>query len=304
LRRAVSLVPSATDTVVALGAAGSLVGISADCDQPDASSPLPVVTRPVIDPSVAGVDPSAVDAAVREQLASGALLYDLDVARVVALAPDVVFAQDSCSVCALPSSEVVAALSRLGVSCDVVSLDPVSLEDVLATFAVVGGALGAEEAGVALEEACRRRLGALGGRAAGAGAGAGGGRPRVLVLDWVDPPFVAGNWVPDLVRAAGGDPLLAAGGPSRQVSWDEALSSRPDVVVVAACGVDLAAGAAAALETGRRFKGARVIAFDGRVWFSRPGPRLVEGAEALAAWLSGARPTGGVTSIEITEAVR
>jgi len=254
----------------------------------------------MIDPALAAADPAGVDAAVREQLAGGGLLYELDVDTVVSLAPDVVFAQDSCSVCALPSTAVVAALGRLGLACEVVSLDPSDLEGVLATFPVVGRAVGLEWAGMALETACRRRLGALAGGGGGAGA-----RPRVLVLDWVDPPFVAGNWVPDLVRLAGGEPQLAtAGSPSRQITWDEASSSQPDVVVVAACGLDLGTAIPAAAEARAQLGSARVIAFDGRVWFSRPGPRLVEGAEALAAWLAGTRPSGGADSIEITEGNR
>jgi iron complex transport system substrate-binding protein len=319
VRRAVSLVPSATDTAIALGAGGALVGISADCDQPEPASPRPVVTRPMIDPAAAADDPAGVDAAVRLQLAAGGLLYELDVDQVVALAPDVVFAQDSCSVCALPSSEVVAVLSRVGLACDVVSLDPADLEGVLATFPLVGRALGLEGAGMELEATCRARLDALG----GAGSRAGGSaeadgprsdgdvsdshapRPRVLVLDWVDPPFVAGNWVPDLVKLAGGEPVLAAAGaPSRQISWEEASSCQPELVVVAPCGLDLEAATPAAVEASEHLGAARVVAFDGRVWFSRPGPRLVEGAEALAAWLCGAQPTSGVTSIEITEANR
>jgi iron complex transport system substrate-binding protein len=143
----------------------------------------------------------------------------------------------------------------------------------------------------------------------------------VLVLDWVEPLFVAGNWVPDLVRAAGGEPALSVSGhPSRRISLDELEACRPDLIVVAPCGLDLETARRQAEELGRslrigrlsRASGpreadaaetvVRIIAFDGRVWFSRPGPRLVEGAEALAAWLAGAAPSGDVTSIEITEA--
>jgi iron complex transport system substrate-binding protein len=319
---AVSLVPSATDIVVALGAGALLVGLSADCDQPDARAPLPVVTRPMIDPSTAALDPSGVDATVRAQMAAGGLLYSLDVDLMAALAPDVVFAQDECSVCALPSSEVVSVLAQRGVTCEMVSLDPVDLEGVLSSFAVVGRALGLAAEGAALEASCRARLGQLAGSGgprgtSGADAGsrdAGGQRrPRVVVLDWVDPPFVAGNWVPDLVRIAGGEPLLArAGGPSRESSVDELCGCDAEVVVVAPCGLDLAAARLGAMglsevlhehpDAGAAHLQPRIIAFDGRIFFSRPGPRLVEGAEALAAWLTGGAPRGDVTSIEITEA--
>jgi iron complex transport system substrate-binding protein len=331
MRSAVSLVPSATDILVALGAGELLVGISADCDQPDPAAPRPVVTRPMIDPALAAVDPSGVDASVREQMAAGGLLYTLDVDLIATLAPDVVFAQDECSVCALPSSEVRAVLARRGVSCEIVSLDPVDLEGVLSTFSVVGQALGLDAEGAALEAACRARLGRLAG--GDARAAATRSRPRVVVLDWVDPPFVAGNWVPDLVRAAGGEPLLGQSGtPSRQSSLETISTCGAEVMVVAPCGLDLeaaghgawtlrgvlgeraklTAGAARAetspgtgtAEADRGGPLPRIIAFDGRLWFSRPGPRLVEGAEALAAWLAGAAPSGDVTSIEITGATR
>jgi iron complex transport system substrate-binding protein len=342
-------VPSATDIVVALGAGASLLGISADCDQPDPNNPRPVVTRPLIDPAVAALDPSGVDAAVREQMAGGGLLYSLDVDTIVALAPDVVFAQDECSVCALPSSEVLAALARRDLACEIVSLDPVDLEGVLSSLSVVGRALGLADEGAALEAACRERLDRLdgGGRggtvgevgvkdavggpmdsvgggmdAVGGGdATAAGRRQRVLVLDWVDPLFVAGNWVPDVVRAAGGEPLLAlAGSPSRQISIDDLEACRPDLIVVAPCGLDLEAaqqsaeGLRLALSKRQTSSGkvsdvagggriaVRMVAFDGRLWFSRPGPRLVEGAEALAAWLAGTAQPGDATSIEISEA--
>jgi iron complex transport system substrate-binding protein len=321
VRRAVSLVPSATDIVVALGGSSCLVGLSADCDQPDASTPIPVVTRALIPASLAVSDPAGVDATVRSQLSEGGQLYELDTRAIVALAPEVLFAQDSCSVCALPSSEVVAALRLVpGAECTVVSLDPQDLDAVLSSFSVVGAALGgaAVDAGAALEAASRARLAALG--AGGGGVGLGGvtraaRRPRVLVLDWVDPPFVAGNWVPELVMAAGGEPVLAEPGvPSRAVDPTEVASCGADLVVIAPCGLDLAGAREAARSVrgllggsigevrseGVRVEGVRVVAFDGRVWFSRPGPRLVEGAEALAAWLSGGRPAETI-SIDVTE---
>jgi len=317
VKRAVSLVPSVTDILVALGAGDLLVGISADCDQPVPSDPRPVVTRPMISPAAAAVDPAGVDAAVRQQLGSGGLLYSLDVELVVKLAPEVVFAQDSCAVCALPSSEVVAALADRGLVCDVVSLDPVDLDDVLASFATVARAVGLGNAGAALEAACRLRLAALrptdggvagGGVAGGGVAGggvAGGRRPRIAVLDWVDPLFLAGNWVPDLVRAVGAEPVLyQRGSGSREITLEALAASHPDLVVVAPCGLDLEAASEATeglrgrLAAVEELIGTPVIPVDGRVWFSRPGPRLVDGAEALAAWLAGA--AGGVRRTTVT----
>lgn len=306
VRRAISLVPSATDIVVALGAIESLVGISADCDQPDLAAPRPIVTVPLIDPDRATSNPAGVDAAVKDRITAGGLLYSLDVEQVLALAPDLVFAQDECAVCALPASEVVGVLASAGVRCEVVSLDPRSLDDVLATISTVARHLGIGEAGTALEAACRARLAAL---RAGPGTGGASVRPRVAVLDWVEPLYLAGNWVPDVVWAAGGEPVLAeAGGRSRPIGLDALVATQPDVIVVAPCGLDLDAAIAGgralrrltqdSAELGR----ARFVAFDGRVWFSRPGPGLVDGAEALAAWLSVRRPPGHVRTAEITEA--
>jgi iron complex transport system substrate-binding protein len=294
VKRAVSLVPSATDIIVALGAGDFLVGISADCDQPVPSAPRPVVTRPMISPADAAVDPGGVDAAVRQQLASGGLLYSLDIEQVVKLAPEVVFAQDSCAVCALPSYEVVAALRDRGLDCDVVSLDSVDLDGVLASFSTVARAIGLGDAGGALEAECRLRLAGL---VAGGSETVGGRRPRVAVLDWVEPLFLAGNWVPDLVRAVGAEPVLSDGrSGSHEITVEALAGSRPDLVVVAPCGLDLPASSEAAdglrerLGTLSDLSGTPVIAADGRVWFSRPGPRLVDAAEALAAWLVALRP--------------
>jgi iron complex transport system substrate-binding protein len=302
MKRAVSLVPSATDVIVALGAAASLVGISADCDQPEPGRPLPVVTRPLIDSATARWDAAAVDALVQESVATGQPLYSLDVEQVVALAPDVVFAQDACSVCALPSSEVTGALADIGVNCEVVSIDAVELDEVLGSFSAIGGALGLPGAGAALETSCRERLRDLSERSSDRQ------RPRVAVLDWADPVYLAGNWVPDLVRAAGGEPVLAAGAePSRQVTLEAVAGAEPELVVLAPCGLDLETAMQAGRAFRRRYtatagtKAPPIVAFDGRVWFSRPGPQLVEGAEALAAWLSGAPPAETVRTAAVTQ---
>jgi iron complex transport system substrate-binding protein len=302
--RAVSLVPSATDVLAAIGAASSVVGISADCDQPDPSRHVPVITRPLIEPSASLTDSAGVDSSVRSLVDSGAVLYTLDLDTVVELAPDVIFAQDSCSVCALPSAEVVVALTARGLPADVVSVDPTDLDSVLRSFATIGAGLGAalESAGADLAACFRERLGRL-----APSADAGAARPGVLVLDWIDPPYVAGNWVPDLVAAAGGAPLLTeAGSPSRPVGEAELAKCEPDLIVVAPCGVDLDG----AVQLARRSQwlrsmcartGAKVVAFDGRIWFSRPGPRLVDGAEALAAWLSADSEPALQGTVEITE---
>jgi iron complex transport system substrate-binding protein len=345
-------VPSVTDTIIALGAAECLVGISADCEQPRPGAPVPVVTRPVISPEQAAADPAGVDESVRSLLACGALLYGLEADLLAALEPDVVFGQDSCGVCAIPLSEVADRLRANGRGVEVVSIDPRDLDEVLGSFALVGGALGGEfaEAGEALERQSRQRLVSLSSQLS-----SGAVRPRVLALDWLDPPFLAGNWVPELIYAAGGrDPAggtaaggtaaggTAAGGtaagataagataagatagsgrtelrdgsssetaaPSRESSLEAIAGLQPDWLVVALCGVGLAdavssAGACSWIKSLVR-QGTRVLAADGRIWFSRPGPRLVDGAEALAAWLSGqgvAPSSSDGILLEITE---
>jgi iron complex transport system substrate-binding protein len=290
VRRAVSLVPSATDIAVSLGAGDAIVGISADCDQPDSGPPRPVVTRSVIEPSLAASDPGTVDAVVRQLAEGGSPLYELDVDLLCELEPEVLFAQDSCAVCALPSADVVAALAARGLACEVVSLDPVDLAGVLGTFRAVGAALGMAEAGRRLAYETEIRL---------AGLGTPSMR-RVLVLDWVEPLYVAGNWVPELVRRAGGQPLLGrAGSPSHPVTAQQIFAADPDAVVVAPCGLELSAAVDAACRIRALLPGVPLLALDGRVWFSRPGPQLVQGAEALATWLGGGQPAAGIAALEV-----
>jgi iron complex transport system substrate-binding protein len=286
--RVVSLVPSVTDTLAELGAGPLLVGISADCDRPDGRDEVAVVTRQVVPAALTAAAPSEVDATVRSLLAAGDDLYDVDVDLVASLRPDVVFGQDGCRVCAVPASGLAAALAERGVQVEVVSVDPESLDDVAASFEAVGRAVGLASAGRALRS---RFQGALRGLEGEVGfSAARGPAPRVLVLDWLDPPFVAGHWVPELVNLAGGEPALGeARRPSREVSPEELASCGADAVVVALCGLDLEDSVAAARQSGLLASVApgRALVLDGRLLFSRPGPRLVSGAEALAWWLSG-----------------
>lgn len=273
MRSAVSLIPSATEIAVALGAGDHLVGLSDECRFVDGAPNAPVVSKGVIDP----VGLEAVDAAVREQRGP---LYELDAALVTRLSPDVVFAQDSCTVCAVPSETLVEAFELEGRPAPLlVSLDPADLEGVLDSFELVADALGLPGAGYLLADSCRERLAAL---------PALPWRPRVLVLDWTAPAFSAGHWTPELVEAAGGIPVAsAAGEPSREIDLEKAVAAS-DAVVVAPCGVPLpgAAGAAAVLRA--RVGGPELwCALDGRRFFSRPGPGLVAGAAALAGFLSG-----------------
>lgn len=270
---AISLIPSATEIVVALGAADRLVAVSEDCRHVEGVPELPVISRGL----VAAEGAAGRDAAVR---ASDGPLYGLDTELVSRLWPDVVFTQDSCWVCALPSSALVEAFAATGrPSPDVVSLDPGDLGAVLDTFEIVAAALGLEGEGERLRDHVQASLDGLPRRRL---------RPRVLVLDWPVPAFSAGNWVAELVEAAGGVAVASEPGvPSHEIDLEAALATA-DAVVVAPCGL----GLDEATECARNLRGAsggasRWCALDGRRFFSRPGPGLVAGAAALSSWLRG-----------------
>ena len=282
--RIVSLLPAATDIVVALGRSCDLVGVTWECTIPiGAPSDLRVVTRDLLavdDPS----DPAAVDAAVQAASDAREPLAAVAEDAVATQAPQVVLTQDLCRVCALPAGQATEALDRLGCSsAEVVSLDPMTLDDVLTCVTDVGTAIGAEEEAAELVADLRARLEALPGPA-------GLDRPSAVVVEWVDPLFVGGHWIPDLVEAAGARSALGtAGGRSSARSWDEVTDLEVDHVVVAPCGFDLA-GASAQAESvlDRVPAGAAVWAIDADQLIVRPGPRLVEGAEVLAAAFAGA----------------
>ena len=284
--RIVSLLPSATEIVYALGLGDHLTGVTFECDEP---------ARARIDKTVvvggrdtSGMTPAAIDAYVRSQLAAGEDLYTLHADALAALAPDLILTQDLCRVCALPADHVEDALDYLGCTAEVVSLDPHSLEDVLASILTVGKRAGAQPAADRLVASLRRRLAAVADQVAGRR------RPSAAVIEWTDPPFTAGHWVPDLVEAAGGRPVAARpGGRSEQTTWDQIAAARPEVVVVAPCGFHLDAAAAQADLAARRLPGLPVWAIDADGLVVRPGPRLVDGVEALAAVL---HPDAGVAA--------
>ena len=276
--RIVSLLPSATEIVYALGLGDELVGVTFECDEP-ASARLDK-TVIVGGRDTSGMSPSAIDAYVRSQLARGEDLYTLDAGALAALEPDLILTQDLCRVCALPAGQVEEALCYLGCAAEVVSLDPRSLDDVLATILTIGERTGAQHQAEPLVAAFRRRLAAV------AELVAGRLRPAVAVIEWVDPPFTAGHWIPDLVTAAGGRPVAARPGqPSVQSSWDQIAAERPDVVVVAPCGFHLDGAIAQGELAARNLPGVPVWAIDADALVVRPGPRLVDGVEALAAIL-------------------
>jgi iron complex transport system substrate-binding protein len=276
--RMVSMLPSATEIVYALGLGDDLVGVTFECDEPAAARTEKAVV--VGGRDTRGMPAGEIDSYVKEQLAAGADLYTLHADALAGLAPDLILTQDLCRVCALPSGQVSEALDYLGCRAEVLSLDPYSLGEVLESIVTVAVAAGVGERGLDLVAALRARLDRV------AAAVAGRVRPRVAIVEWVDPPFTAGHWVPDLVTAAGGEPVAArAGRRSAETTWAELAAAAPDVVLVTPCGFHLEGAAAQAETVAPHFPGAQVWAIDGDGLVVRPGPRLVDGVEAIAAVL-------------------
>ncbi len=281
--RIVSLVPNATEILFALGAGDEVVGVSHECDFPPAARALPILTASALAPSLAAAQ---VDAAVSAQLASGASLYTLDEARLAALDPDLLFTQELCPVCAVSTEQVEGAVAPLARCPEIVSLDPVRLEDVLADVLHVGARIGRKDEAEALVDSLRGRLERI------EAAVRGRPRPTLVALEWLDPPFLGGHWVPQMVAIAGGrDPFeIAPGERSRRASWEEIAAADPDWIVAMPCGFDTAGArgelakraGTPAWESLRAVRERRVAAVDANGCFSRPGPRLVDGVETLA----------------------
>ncbi len=278
--RIVSLLPSATEILFAVGAGDQVVGVTFECDHPAEARDRSIVSNTTLP---AGLTPAQIDAEVRARLAAGQDLYTLDEGALAGLDPDLVVTQDLCAVCAVDIDNVDAALNHLGCRAQVVTLDPMDLDEVLASIDTVGRATGHQDGADRVVADIRVRLDAV------AAAVAGRDRPAVAVLEWTDPPFSAGHWVPDMVTAAGGRSVLGtAGARSATVSWDEVVEAGADVVVVAPCGFRLDGArdlARQLVDDGRLPAGVPVWAVDADAAFVRPGPRLVEGVEALAAIL-------------------
>lgn len=278
--RVVSLLPSATEILHAIGAGPQVVGVTFECDSPaNARTDARVVSTSSLPE---GLAPADIDAAVRERLAAGEDLYRLDRDALAGLDPDVVVTQDLCAVCAVDLSEVDAALDHLGCQAHVVTTDPHTLEEVWASVEQIGAAVSRLEAATALADSLRRRVADV------ARSVEGRAQPRVVVLEWTDPPFAPGHWVPEMVEVAGGLSVLGeTGARSRPTDWDAVRDAAPDVVVVAPCGFGLEESSRLGLEllaTGA-LPDAPVWAVDANASFARPGPRLADGVEALAALL-------------------
>jgi iron complex transport system substrate-binding protein len=279
-----SLLPSATEIVYALGLGDQLVGVTCECDFPPEATAKPVISRTVL-PFDDAAPPAEIDRLVIEQVAQGDPLYTIDTDAVARTQPDLILAQDLCRVCAVPSGQVEDALAVIGCRADVVSLDPSTLDDILEGITEVGRRAGREGKADELVASLRGRAAAV------EAATRHLVKPRTLTLEWLDPPFVGGHWVPEMVERAGGLVVAAeAGQPSRRMGWDEVAAARPEVIVFIPCGY----GLAPAVEQGRQLltvpevasspagRTGRVLAADASSYFSRPGPRIVSGLEALA----------------------
>ena len=276
--RVVSLLPSATEIVYALGLGDQLVGVTFECDEPASARRDKMVVVGGRDTS--GMSPAEIDAYVRDQLSAGQDLYTLHAGALAALAPELILTQDLCRVCALPTGHVTEALDYLGCTAEIVALDPYTLDEVLATILTVGQHTGTQHRAEQVVATLRQRLADVADRVAGRY------RPAVAVVEWVDPPFTAGHWVPDLVTAAGGLPVAARPGePSVQATWAEIAAAAPELAVVAPCGYHLDGAADQARIAARELPGLPVWAIDADGIVVRPGPRLVTGVEALAAVL-------------------
>ena len=276
LVRLVSLLPSATEIVYALGLGHDLVGVTFECDEPPAARSEKTIV--VGGRDTRGMTPREIDSYVRAQLAAGADLYTLHARALAGLRPDLILTQDLCRVCALPSGHVDEALGYLGCQADVLSLDPHSLGEVLRSILEVGRRTGVPDRAARLVDDLRARLTRV------SAAVAGRRRPRVAVVEWVDPPFTAGHWIPDLVSAAGGQPVAAQPGvPSVATSWAAIAAAAPELVVVAPCGYHLPGAIEQAQSAAQALPGLPVWAIDADGIVVRPGPRLVDGVEAIAS---------------------
>jgi iron complex transport system substrate-binding protein len=277
-----SLLPSATEILFALGLGDQVAGVSHECDfPPEAKSKTVLIKSRITDTESA----AAIDRQVREFLERGESLYSVDFERLRAIEPDLIVTQDLCHVCAATPDDLGAALAHLGRQPRVVTLNPHSLADVCADIRAVGEATGCAEKAETVVAEFERGIANVERSVAGLD------RPRVLCLEWLDPPYVAGHWVPEMVERAGGvDVLGHQGKPSFRAEWDEVLATQPEVIVIMPCGYSLAA---AELEFRNlrmpngwmdlpAVRNGRVFVVEASGYFSRPGPRLADGLGILA----------------------
>jgi iron complex transport system substrate-binding protein len=275
--RIVSLVPHATELLFALGLGDQVVGVTHECDYPDEARDRAQVTRDVLAP---GLTPGEIDAAVRTRTAAGESIYELDDELVRELEPDLIVTQALCHVCAVAVDEVRALALTLPGPPRVISLDPTTYGETLGDVRTIAQTTNAKDAALDLIARTARRADVV--RLAVRGAP----RPRVAALEWLDPAFVAGHWTPQLIEMAGGEDVLGfSGEPSREVTWEEVAAAQPEVVIVMPCGYDAARALVEAEDFGERLRalGAdQIVAVNASAYFSRPGPRLIDGLELLA----------------------
>jgi iron complex transport system substrate-binding protein len=297
--RIVSLLPSATEIVYALGLEDHLVGVTDECDWPPQARTVRVVSRSALPPVA---EPAEIDRLVSASIGGCQPIYRLDIDAIGDLRPDLVLAQDLCAVCAVPSGQVNQALDVLGCQAEVISLDPSSLDEVLEGVLQVGKAAGVQQRAQEVVAGLRERLASI------QAAVAGLERPRVFALEWGDPPFNGGHWVPEMLQVAGAEAVLACpGGPSVRVTWEQIEAAAPQVVVFMPCGYGLQAAVEEASRTllGRpELAGVEaIVAVDASAYCSRPGPRLVDGVEILAAALHPERlpPPPAGTAVRLSD---
>lgn len=274
--RIASLVPSATEMLYALGLGESVVAVTHECDYPPETGAVPRLTRSVL-PS--GLDAAQIDLMVKATVAEGRALYELDEERLAQLAPDLIVTQAVCAVCAVSYEDVLEVAARLPSRPRVIQQDPSSLTEMLEDVIRLGDATGIGDTAHELRGELEGRLATVRGAVAGASL------PRVIALEWLDPPYVGGHWVPEMISIAGGEDVAGPPGlKSPEVSWGELSGLGPDVVVVMPCGWYVDGARSQALEHWFEIEalGAqRVFAVDAASTFSRPGPRLVDGVELL-----------------------
>jgi iron complex transport system substrate-binding protein len=282
--RIVSLLPSATEIVSAIGLSECLVGVTHECDHPPGISSLPHLTASKINHE--SMSSREIDHAVRAQLDGHGSIYDLDESALARLAPDLILTQELCEVCAVSYKTVASAARACAADAEIVSLEPNTIEDIFSNILTVGSLTGLPNGAEELVNKLRTRIGDLGRRSAEIE-----GKPRVMMLEWLDPPFSPGHWVPEQAEAAGGVCVLgSAGEKSVTTTYPASVESNADVMVFIPCGYGIAdilrqLGSTVFPESLREMKAVR----DGNLWavnasayFSRPGPRVVEGAEILA----------------------
>jgi iron complex transport system substrate-binding protein len=281
--RIVSLLPSATEIICQLGLEGELVGVTHECDYPPSVQTLPKVTRTLI-PSTASS--REIDTLVRERLQTKKALYSLDLPTLAELEPDLIVTQALCDVCAVAEAEVRSAACSLPSKPRVINLEPTCLDDVYECLRMVGDAIGCMERAAEQIARLKSRVAAVSARSELISH-----RPRVVVLEWIDPPFSSGHWSPELVRLAGGEEVVGvAGERSRSIEWQQIVAAAPDVMLIACCGFDVERTLVdlPILCSNPGWcdlpcvRSERVYVVDGSAYFSRPGPRLVDSLEILA----------------------